>query len=111
MKMEALAWTLIHFVWQAPIMAGLLALALATFDNRAAKLRYAIACATLLALSAMPLLTYAKVAAQQSITPLTVEHQVNLQGAAKFNRLRKTPPLCSAGPRASAAEVCIHSGL
>ena len=94
MKMEALAWTLIHFVWQAPIMAGLLALALATLDNRAAKLRYAIACATLLALSAMPLLTYAKVAAQQSITPSTVEHRVNLQGGGEIQSpAENTSPL------------------
>ncbi len=88
MTMEPLAWTLIHFVWQAPILAGLLALALATLDNRAAKLRYSLACATLLTVSVVPLVTYAKVAAQQNITPTTIEHRVNLQGGSEI----QSPP-------------------
>ncbi len=78
MTMETLAWTLIHFVWQAPILAGLLALVLAMLDNRTTKLRYALACATLLFLSIVPLLTYARIAASPSTTPATVEHWVDL---------------------------------
>ena len=84
MTMEALAWTLIHFVWQAPILAGLLALALATIDNRAAQLRYALACVTLLALSVVPLLTYAKMAAHPNTLPTAVERRVDLQAGGAF---------------------------
>ena len=94
MKMEALAWTLIHFVWQAPIIAGLLALALATFDNRAAKLRYAIACATMLILSIVPIITYERIAAHPSNSPTIVERRVNLlAGADIVSPAENTSPL------------------
>src|SRR5690349_5583237 len=56
---ERLGWTLLHFLWQGILVAALYALARALAGNRiSARGRYAIACASLLAMSAAPALTY-----------------------------------------------------
>jgi beta-lactamase regulating signal transducer with metallopeptidase domain len=56
---ERLGWTLLHFLWQGLLVAALYALALALTGGRiSARGRYAIACASLLAMTAAPALTY-----------------------------------------------------
>ena len=48
---KALGWTLIHFVWEAVLVAALLAAGLALCGSASARLRYGLAC---LALVMMP---------------------------------------------------------
>jgi Zn-dependent protease with chaperone function len=54
-----LGWTLLHFLWQGILVAALYALARALAGGRiSARGRYAIACASLLAMTLAPALTY-----------------------------------------------------
>ncbi|HLY18610.1 MAG TPA: hypothetical protein VKR61_15365 [Bryobacteraceae bacterium] len=56
---ERLGWTLLHFLWQGLLVAALYALARALAGGRiSARGRYAIACASLLAMTVAPALTY-----------------------------------------------------
>jgi beta-lactamase regulating signal transducer with metallopeptidase domain len=56
---ERLGWTLLHFLWQGILVAALYALARALAGGRiSARRRYAIACASLLAMTVAPALTY-----------------------------------------------------
>ena len=56
---EHLGWTLLHFLWQGTLVAALYALARALAGGRiSARSRYAIACASLLAMTVAPALTY-----------------------------------------------------
>ena len=56
---ERLGWTLLHFLWQGILVAALYALARALGGGRiSTRGRYAIACASLLAMTAAPAVTY-----------------------------------------------------
>src|ERR1041384_8789640 len=56
---ERLGWTLLHFLWQGILVAALYALVRALVGGRvSARGRYAIACASLLAMTASPAVTY-----------------------------------------------------
>jgi hypothetical protein len=56
---ERLGWTLLHFLWQGILVAALYGLARTLAGGRiSARGRYAIACASLLAMAAAPPLTY-----------------------------------------------------
>ena len=56
---ERLGWTLLHFLWQGILVAALYALTRALAGSRiSARGRYAIACASLLAMTVAPALTY-----------------------------------------------------
>ncbi len=56
---ERLGWTLLHFLWQGILAAALYALARALAGGRiSARGRYAIACVSLLAMTAAPAVTY-----------------------------------------------------
>jgi hypothetical protein len=56
---ERLGWTLLHFLWQGIVVAALYALARALASGRiSARGRYAMACAALLVMTAVPALTY-----------------------------------------------------
>jgi beta-lactamase regulating signal transducer with metallopeptidase domain len=56
---ERLGWTLLHFLWQGILAAALYALARALAGGRiSARGRYALACASLLAMIAAPAVTY-----------------------------------------------------
>jgi len=56
---ERLGWTLLHFLWQGILVAALYSLARALAGGRiSARGRYALACASLLAMAVAPALTY-----------------------------------------------------
>src|SRR4051794_2736617 len=56
---ERLGWTLLHFLWQGILVAALYGFVRAVAGGRmSARGRYAIACASLLAMAAAPALTY-----------------------------------------------------
>ncbi|MBI4889618.1 MAG: GWxTD domain-containing protein [Acidobacteria bacterium] len=65
MSERALAWTLLHFLWQGAVL-GLLAAAVLHFLRRP-QLRYAAACFFLLAMAAAPLATYLTLTADRLI--------------------------------------------
>lgn len=66
---HALGWTLLHFCWQGTIVALLLACVLTLLPLRAAKLRYAAACAALACLVALPLISFVVLMARQQPAP------------------------------------------
>ena len=47
---QAVGWALLHFVWQGALVAAVLAIALSVAPVRAARVRYGLACAALLAM-------------------------------------------------------------
>ncbi len=56
---ERMGWTLLHFLWQGILVAALYVLARAIAGNRiSARGRYTLACASLLAMTVAPALTY-----------------------------------------------------
>jgi len=55
---EALGWTLIHFIWQGAVVALVVAIAKRALKRRPANLRYLIACLGMLAMLALPLVTF-----------------------------------------------------
>ena len=61
---NALAWTLIHFVWQGALIALLLGLANATLRNASAAKRYAVSCAALILMLAAPAATFMQLSAR-----------------------------------------------
>ena len=54
---NVVGWTLIHFLWQGTVVAALLVLANAVIGSRRANLRYAVSCASLALLAALPIAT------------------------------------------------------
>ncbi len=61
---HALGWALLHFIWQGAIVALLLACVLGLLPSRASRLRYAAACAAMALMLALPLITFAVLAAR-----------------------------------------------
>ncbi|RXQ89528.1 hypothetical protein EO244_14270 [Ancylomarina salipaludis] len=55
---EALAWTLLHSIWQAALIAGIIALAFRFLDKNNARLRYAMASLGMLFIFVFAILTF-----------------------------------------------------
>lgn len=55
---ERLGWTLVHFVWEGALVAGLLALVLLATRRVASNLRYGLALSALVVLAALPFATF-----------------------------------------------------
>lgn len=53
-----LGWTLIHFIWEGALLAGLLAIALWLTTGRSPRLRYGLACLALTMMAASPVATW-----------------------------------------------------
>lgn len=71
---QRLAWTLLHFLWQGTLLAALYALArLAGGRGLAARARYAMACASLLAMALAPAATYLWLARSAATAAARVE--------------------------------------
>jgi len=56
--LELLGWTLVHFLWQGALIAGLLELALLDARGRSAERRYLLRLSALVAMAAAPALTF-----------------------------------------------------
>ena len=56
---ERIGWALVHFLWQAAVVAALLGVALLLLQNRSPNARYLAACAALAVMLAAPALTFA----------------------------------------------------
>lgn len=59
---ESLGWALVHFVWQAALLAGFVAFLMVLLRRGSAKTRYLIQCVTLLAMVVSPLITWGWIA-------------------------------------------------
>jgi len=57
-RIQRLGWALLHSLWQMTVAGLMLAVALAALRNRAARARYACACAMMLLLAGMPIITF-----------------------------------------------------
>jgi beta-lactamase regulating signal transducer with metallopeptidase domain len=55
---EALGWTLVHFLWQGALVALMLALARVALKRRTANLRYLVSCGAMLLMLALPVITF-----------------------------------------------------
>ena len=55
--LQAMGWTLLHFLWQGMVVAGLLAAVNRMLKNHPANSRYVAACASLLVMFAFPMAT------------------------------------------------------
>src|SRR5580698_1835296 len=62
---HALGWTLLHFLWQGTLIALILASILALLNARSAQPRYVASCTALLLMIATPVITFARLLAQQ----------------------------------------------
>ncbi|HEY7547262.1 MAG TPA: M56 family metallopeptidase, partial [Blastocatellia bacterium] len=54
---QAVGWTLLHFLWQGAVVAAVLALTLAALKNKRANLRYLVSCAAMAVMLALPVIT------------------------------------------------------
>src|SRR5260221_10068833 len=57
-----LGWSLLHFIWQGTVLAGLCALAWRRLRHHSAQARYIVGCVCLLLMASAPVLTYASLA-------------------------------------------------
>lgn len=73
---EAIGWTLIHFLWQGALIAGLLALVLWGLRKRSAGGRYVVGCLCLLLMAIAPVITFSIV--QGDLRP-PAEHAATLE--------------------------------
>ncbi len=62
---HALGWTLLHFLWQGAIVAGVLWCVLALLGARSSEARYGATCCALLLIVAAPAMTFARLASEQ----------------------------------------------
>jgi beta-lactamase regulating signal transducer with metallopeptidase domain/uncharacterized protein (UPF0335 family) len=56
---DALSWTLIHFIWQGAAVALLLVLLKAVLKRGSASLRYFVSCGAMMTMLALPIITFA----------------------------------------------------
>lgn len=75
---ERLGWILLHFVWQGGLVAAALAGALYLLGDHSPRVRYAVSCAALFGLLALPLgmgvvLSGSVLPASPSSSPVVVE--------------------------------------
>jgi TonB family protein len=62
---HAAGWTLLHFLWQGALVALILACVLALLSGRSAQPRYLAACAALVLMAILPLITFARIVASE----------------------------------------------
>jgi len=95
--LQALGWTLLHFVWQGAALAALLAVAVAVCRNAAA--RYALAVGALILMIACPVVTFSWM--QRQTSPAV---RSGAQGASSWMGAHAFDAVASAPSGAPAAE-------
>ena len=75
---DALGWTLVHFLWQGLLVGLATALALSLLGNARPQVRYAVACAALALCLALPLATVLR--GVSSNEPTSAVHAVDAGG-------------------------------
>lgn len=69
---HSLAWTLVHFLWQGALVAGLVAVLLRLTAHTEAQVRHGICLAGLAALALLPVVTYITVSSSQQLAAARV---------------------------------------
>lgn len=85
-----IGWTLLHFVWQGLLIAGLLVLALALLRHNSANARYLAGCMALGLMSLCPLVTFLIVRTSDA-TPLTPQQVTALEVFQKSAKVSLEP--------------------
>jgi len=92
--MLRLGWTLVHFLWEGAVVAGLLALALWLAAGRSPRLRYGLACLALALMAATPMATWqwvGRVPTTAGTTPIPAQWEA--QGSLRTTgQASVTPP-------------------
>ncbi|HEV2322954.1 MAG TPA: GWxTD domain-containing protein [Terracidiphilus sp.] len=79
---HALGWALLHFCWQGALIALLLACVLAVIPERLSQLRYAVCCAAMALMIALPLITFGALAERMPASKQHVDFGIAGQAAA-----------------------------
>ncbi|HEX4792478.1 MAG TPA: M56 family metallopeptidase [Humisphaera sp.] len=104
---QRLGWTLLHSLWQMTVAGLVLAVALVALRNRAAQARYACACAMMLLVAGMPIVTFLVIkgpALRRDVEPrdvqaLAVSDPRSRQAALPENTEAPHRPIMVGGPR------------
>jgi beta-lactamase regulating signal transducer with metallopeptidase domain len=107
---EATAWTLIHFCWQAALIAGVYRLAGFAFARRTSQARYMLALSALLAMLAAAVFTFAwemrsPASASFAAGYSTVNHALITGGSPRIQAPGITSAAQAAGPSESANSI------
>src|SRR5215472_11954483 len=78
--LEALGWTLLHFLWQGTLVAVLLAVADTFLRKRPANIRYAASCAAMLLLLVLPAITFSALYATKPSANIQMPRQARSSG-------------------------------
>src|SRR5688572_23368526 len=83
---HAIAWSLLHFLWQGAALASAFALAMIVARRCSARMRYVIGCATLCAMALAPVVTLTWLLSKPTVVsafPPSTLNAVALGGAAQ----------------------------
>jgi len=85
--MQTMGWTLLHSLWEVALVAAMVVFVLATLHRRSANVRYAIACAGLLAAVLLPVVTYClmleRAASEASVTVVSLDDPLQATATAQ----------------------------
>jgi beta-lactamase regulating signal transducer with metallopeptidase domain len=82
---EAIAWSLLHLLWQGALVAGILGAALALLSHQSARTRYGVACGALVTLLILPVATAIRIyepttaALERTVAPIDSTQGSNLE--------------------------------
>ena len=78
---QALGGSLLHFLWQGALLGGLAWAALALLRGASAKVRYGVACAALLLMAVLPVLTFLHLRALPPAAPAPAPMRLVVEAA------------------------------
>src|SRR5580704_10804712 len=88
---QALGWTLLHFLWQGALVALVLWCMLALMRGQRSQLRYAAACCGLASMAVLPVVTFARLAPaarwasmQRTVLRFELDTAVNADGSGAY---------------------------
>jgi beta-lactamase regulating signal transducer with metallopeptidase domain len=93
-----MGWTLVHFLWQGALLAGVLALILWSTRGQSPRLRYGMACAVLLVMAVAPVATWYRLGQPQAASRVVLRSSDRVAPAS-----RSVTPTESASPVVDAA--------
>jgi beta-lactamase regulating signal transducer with metallopeptidase domain len=101
-SVESLGWTLIHFVWQGTLIATLLAITNVILSRASARARYLASCVAMLAMLALPIVTFLIARASRVDVPARAT-VLPLEATRAARAPRPASPRLASAPRAGLA--------
>jgi len=99
---ERLGWMLVHFLWQATVVALLLAVSLRLLRRAGASLRYVVSCAALALMVALPLITMQRVEVSGPVAeagpPPTISPSIGMVPAQVIEMVDEVPTVADVIP-------------